>query len=207
MSKTARKRAVRLRSSNRFKCLLCYLFCFAMPLLWQLICLRRVYPYTLAGTAPDAAGHLLAAFPTLGGRLTPHPLPQTAGAEALRAALAARENAWLRLVAVSVAAAWAFTLLMQLIWRFTHTRALQTAQATQRAVRHYRLNMLLILLINAAFAALLWLFGGRYIAGFTHWDALVYFGAYGLNVLAALLTSRLAAPPAISGKHGFFKRI
>ena len=99
------------------------------------------------------------------------------------------------------------TLLLQLIWRWSHTRGLQGAKAVNRAVAHYRLSMLVILLINAALAVAVWLLGVQFIAGRGLWDYLTYFGAYGLNVIAAIVCFRLAAPPAISGKKAFFKRL
>ena len=77
----------------------------------------------------------------------------------------------------------------------------------RRAKATYRLNLLVILLINAAVALLLYLSGVQHIPGRTVWDWLVYFPAFGLNVLAAMICFRLAAPPAISGKHAFFKRL
>ena len=36
--------AVRLRWSNRVKCLMCYLVCFALPLLWQAAASLWIYP-------------------------------------------------------------------------------------------------------------------------------------------------------------------
>lgn len=55
--------AVRLRWSNRVKCLMCYLVCFALPLLWQAAASLWIYPLKLTGTAPNVALHLQAALP------------------------------------------------------------------------------------------------------------------------------------------------
>ena len=55
--------AVRLRWSNRGKCLMCYLVCFALPLLWQAAASLWIYPLKLTGTAPNVALHLQAALP------------------------------------------------------------------------------------------------------------------------------------------------
>ena len=55
--------AVRLRWSNRVKCLVCYLVCFALPLLWQAAASLWIYPLKLTGTAPNVALHLQAALP------------------------------------------------------------------------------------------------------------------------------------------------
>lgn len=75
------------------------------------------------------------------------------------------------------------------------------------AIRTYRLTLLWLCAVNAAFAAVVWLAGVRWIPGRTGWDLAAYFGCYALNVLAAAAVSRLAAPPAISGRHAFFKRL
>ena len=39
--------AVRLRWSNRVKCLMCYLVCFALPLLWHAAASLWIYPCLL----------------------------------------------------------------------------------------------------------------------------------------------------------------
>ena len=51
----AAARRIRIRRTNRLKCLVCYLVCFALPVLWQFIGLWLIYPYKLAATAPNAA--------------------------------------------------------------------------------------------------------------------------------------------------------
>lgn len=130
-----------------------------------------------------------------------------AAPQAVRAAMTVREQSWLALVAVCALAAWLVTLIAQLIWRGANHKPTQAARATQAAILAYRLNMLVIWLCNAAFAAALWFLGARQIAGFAQWDALCYFGAYLLNPLAAICVSRLAAPPTLSARHGFFKRL
>ena len=96
---------------------------------------------------------------------------------------------------------------MQLLWRAGQRSAIQPARATRRAIRTYRLTLLCLCAVNAAFAAVVWLAGVRWIPGRTGWDLAAYFGCYALNVLAAAAVSRLAAPPAISGRHAFFKRL
>ena len=63
--------AVRLRWSNRVKCLMCYLVCFALPLLWQAAASLWIYPLKLTGTAPNVALHLQAALP-----FSPAPMPR-----------------------------------------------------------------------------------------------------------------------------------
>ncbi|MDO4349342.1 MAG: hypothetical protein Q4C35_01785 [Eubacteriales bacterium] len=202
-------RRIRIRRTNRLKCLACYLVCFALPPLWQLAGLWLVYPYKLAATAPNAAAALaglvpLPALKSLAQRCTE---PVHATPEAIRAAMAAREQSWLAFVAACALAAWLATLVLQLIWRAASHKPTQAARATQAAILAYRLNMLVIWLCNAAIAAVVWFFGARQIAGFGLWDALCYFGVYLLNPLAAVCVSRLAAPPTLSARHGFFKRL
>ncbi len=201
----------RVRYSNRFKCLLCYVVAFALPLVWQWAALAFIYPYKLAGTAPNAAQTLMELLPFLQGALQPLAQAATAAANAtpdmLRAALAAREQAWFALVCGCLLCAWLLTLVLQLVWRFTRRAGIATAQATRRAIRAYRLWLLVIGLVALVFAALLWLMGVRRIPGVGVWDGLCYFAAYGLCVLAAAVVSRLAAPPALSGRHGYFKRL
>lgn len=202
-----RKRRLRMRSGNHLQCLLCYLIVFSVPLVWQYIMLRMVYPWKLAATAPDVAAHLLAAFPFLDGWLSPIAASTADNASALRDVLAAREQVWLWALGVCAACAWLLTLLVQLIWRFANRSPILSARATARAIRSYRLTMLIVWLLNAAIAAGVWLFGVAFIAGRTLWDHLVSFGVFLLIPLAAAIVSRLAASPAISGKHAFFKRI
>ena len=206
------ERRVRTRFTNRFKCLLCYLICFSIPLLWQAAGLFFVYPYRLAGTAPSVAANVAHAVPALASALESYAqaadLSRAAGnPNALAAAIAARDAQWRAAVGGWFALAWLMTLLIQLLWRATHAKATLASRATSRAVRAYRLSFFAILLINALFAAALWLVGARFIAGRTAWDYLAYFAAYILNLIAALCCFRLAAPPVLSGKHAFFKRL
>ena len=175
--------AVRLRWSNRAKCLMCYLVCFALPLLWQAAASLWIYPLKLTGTAPNVALHLQAALPF-------SPAPLDALARSGEAAAATPE-----------------ALRAALLWRAGRRSAIQPARAARRAIRTYRLTLLWLCAVNAAFAAVVWLAGVRWIPGRTGWDLAAYFGCYALNVLAAAAVSRLAAPPAISGRHAFFKRL
>lgn len=208
---SVRKRRMRIRYTNRFKCLLCYLVSFSLPLLWQLAANFLVYPYKLAGTAPDVAGQLASAFPflraPLGAAASSAAIPAVATAASLSTALAAREESWLRFLAGCALLAWLLTLLVQLLWRFLHRSPLLAARACRAAVRAYRLTMLCVLILNAAIAGAVWYFGVRHVAGRTLWDFAAAFGVYALNVLAAFCVSRLAAPATLSGKHAFFKRL
>lgn len=206
----SRKR-LRLRTSNHFKVLLCYLVSFALPVLWQLAGLWLVYPNKLINTAPAIAETLLKLLPfrpeALAAAAQAAALPGTADPALWQQAAAVRDQHWLIWLAVCFAAAWLITLLVQLIWRIRHSRAINAAKLCRRARRSYRLHLLIILCLNLLTALIIWLTGVQHIPGRTLWDWLVYFPAYGLNVLAAILCFRLAAPPAISGKHGFFKRL
>ena len=202
--------AVRLRWSNRVKCLVCYLVCFALPLLWQAAA-------SLWNLPPQTDGHRAqrGAASASGSALFPAPLEALARSgeaaaatpEALRAALFSREQSWLWFLAACALAAWLITLAVQLLWRAGRRSAIQPARAARRAIRTYRLTLLWLCAVNAAFAAVVWLAGVRWIPGRTGWDLAAYFGCYALNVLAAAAVSRLAAPPAISGRHAFFKRL
>lgn len=208
---SAKARRSRVRYSNRIKCLLCYLICFSLPLLWQAAALVLIYPYKLAGTAPNIAANLMQAFPFLAPFLTSAAQaavsPVDGTSAALLQALSFRENAWLWSVGASLFSAWAITLVLQLIWRCTHARVVLAARAAASAIHAYRLAQTVIWLVNALFACALWFLGVRFIAGKTLWDYLAYFLAYALTPLAAFVCFRLAAPPALSGKHGFFKRL
>ena len=185
------RRPMRIRFTNRFKCLVCYLIVFPLPLLWQMLALRWIYPYKLAGTAPELMEALR--FIT----------PEDASVHSL---LAARDSNWLMLVFLCAIAAWALVLLLQLLWRFSRRKS-GGLRATQRAVHTYRLMMLLIWGVSLGAAALLWQFGVRLIEGRTLWDLIVYFVFYLLLPLPAAIVSRLAAPSMLSGKHAFFKRL
>lgn len=133
------------------------------PSLW-------IYPLKLTGTAPNVALHLQAALP-----FSPAPLEALARSgeaaaatpEALRAALFSREQSWLWFLAACALAAWLITLAVQLLWRAGRRSAIQPARAARRAIRTYRLTLLWLCAVNAAFAAVVWLAGVRWIPGRT----------------------------------------
>lgn len=203
----ARKRSLRIRAGNHTVCLICYAVAFAIPVLWEYAALRLIYPWKLASTAPDVNAHLLDAFPMLSRWLSPIAVPTAGTAFSLREMLAEREANWLTALALFALLAWGLTLLVQLGWRFANRNPVFSARSTVRAIRAYRLTMIVIWMINAAIAASVWYFGVQHITGRTLWDYLVSFGIYLLNPLSALFVSRFAASPAISGKHAFFKRL
>lgn len=202
-----RKRPLRMRSSSHPACLLCYLLAFSLPLVWEYTALELIYPWKLAATAPDVTAHLLAAFPFLDRWISPTVTLTGGQPFSLRDLLAVREQVWLTFLGSSAVAAWSITLLIQLLWRFMHRKPFFSARHTARAIRSYRLTMIFLWLMNAAVAAAVWVFGVQFITGRTLWDYLVCFGIYLLNPLAAAFVSRLAASPAISGKHAFFHRL
>lgn len=194
---------------NRAKVLLCYLVVWGLALLLPYLGLSAVYPYKLAGTAPVLSQTI--------GQL---PLPeaarlalQTAALEnpdtqtALSEALAARDLAWRYVVGGVILISWGASLLWQLIWRAMYLRPRQGARSAMRAVATYRWSMMGIWVLNAVAAGVLFLVGVRNIGGRTGWDYLLYFGGFVLIPLAAMACFRLAAPPPISGKHAFFKRL
>lgn len=208
---TKRIKPLRLRSSNRIKVLLCYLICFALPLLWQWAGLRLLYPYKLANTAPSIADTLTALLPAANSSLPAMAqsaqLP-TQGDPALWAeTLQLRDRHWLLFLGACFLAAWVMTLAIQLLWRFRHRKGVNASRVADKARRSYRLHLLVILLVNAAFALFIHLAGVQHIPSRTLWDLLAYYPAYGLNALAAMACFRLAAPSVISGKHAFFKRL
>ena len=185
------RRPMRIRFTNRFKCLVCYLIAFPLPLLWQVLALRRIYPYKLAGTAPELMDALR--FIT----------PEDASLQSL---LAARESNWLMLVFLCAIAAWVLVLLLQLLWRFSRRKS-GGLRATQRAVHTYRMMMLFVWGASLGCAALVWQFGVQLIPGRTLWDLIAYFVFYLLLPFPAAIVSRLAAPSILSGRHAFFKRL
>lgn len=203
---------VAARYHNRTKVLLCYVLAWGLALLLPYVALRYVYPYKLAGTAP-----LLFANPAA----LPLPLPEAAlqalqtaaglgqGAEtpALRDVLAMRDAVWRVAVAVVTALCWALSLLIQLLWRARYVRPRQGARAAMRAVTTYRLTLLAVVALNLLGALAVYLMGVRWISGRTVWDAILYFLGFAMAPLAAFVCSRLAAPPAISGHHAFFRRL
>jgi len=206
-----RIKRLRLRTSGGIKPLLCYLICFALPLLWQYAGLWMVYPYKLAHTAPAIADTLLKLLPlqpaALEAAAMEAALPTASDPSLWSASLSLRDEHWQLYVAVCFVFAWAATLLIQLGWRIRHSKGLNAAKLCRHAKTSYRIQLFIIMLVNAAVALLVYLSGVQHIPGRTAWDYLVYFPAYLLNVLAAMLCFRLAAPPAISGKHAFFKRL
>ena len=187
-----RRRPMRIRYTNRFKCFLCYLIAFAIPLLWQALALRWIFPYKLAATSPKL----------------PESLQFFSASEdaSLQTLLAVREKNWLTLVALCALVSWALVLIIQLLWRVTRLVS-SGLRSTQRAVHSYRLMMLLVWAFSAASAAILWQLGVHLIEGRTVWDLVTYFVFYLLLPFSAAVVSRLAAPSALSGRHAFFKRL
>ena len=206
-----KKTRFRLQYHNRTKVLLCYVLAWGLAILLPYLGLIWLYPDKLAGAAPEVSQSLLSlplALPDAVERLL-QTTAYTQGMDqkALLAAMEARDLVWRYGVGGVVALAALAILVWQLLWRAKYTRPKQAARAAMRAVADYRLSMAGIVALNAVFALALYLFGVRWIGGRTGWDYLVYFGGFILNPLAAMVCFRLAAPPAISGKHSFFIRL
>ena len=200
----------RLRYSNRTKVLLCYLAAFGLPVLWMLAGLFWGYPYKLAGSAPHIAETLLGLFQGQARLAAAASAAQTsAGAspELWRQALQHREQQWLLFWTAVWAANWLLTLLLQLGWRIRHQKPCFAARNILRAIRDYRLTQTVIWAVNLAGGAALWLLGVQFVQGRTGWDYVIYFCPFLLNGLAAIVCFRLAAPPVLSGKGAFFKRL
>jgi len=204
-------RKIRVRYSNKTKVLICYALTWSLALLLPAVGLLWVFPYTLVGTAPGIAENLATAVPVLSGWLADSiraaAFTEGMSPQLLADALAARDLQWRVFVGGLTALHWALCLLIQFIWRSVYTRPVGIARAAHRAVRTYRLTFLGIVLLGAAGGALVYLLGMRFIGGRTVWDWLLCMGGFVLNVLASLVCFRLAAPPAISGKRAFFKRL
>ncbi|HNW86031.1 MAG TPA: hypothetical protein PKJ47_03745 [Candidatus Limiplasma sp.] len=201
----------RIPTHNRTKVLLCYLLAWGVALLLPYLGLTRLYPYKLAGSAPEVSQSVLSlplALPgTVKELLTAAQFSSDMSPAALSVAIAARDRLWRYAVAGVMALAALLSLLWQLLWRVRYRRPKQAARAAMRAVMDYHLSMAGIIALNALMALALYLLGVRWIGGRTVWDYLVYFSGFVLNPLAAMVCFRLAAPPAISGKHGFFRRL
>lgn len=207
----AKAASTRVKYHNRTKVLLCYLLAWGLALLLPYLGLKYIYPYKLAGSAPELAQSLLDLNLTLPG-LSGDSLAATAltaGMEqgALTAALTARDLVWRYVVGGIVGLAAVLSLLWQLLWRVRFMRPRQAAKAALKAVTGYRWSMAGIWGLNAVMALVLYLIGVRWIGGRTVWDYVVYFGGFVLVPMAAWVCFRFAAPPAISGRHGFFKRL
>lgn len=208
MSKAA---GTKIKYHNRTKVLLCYALAWGLALLLPYLGLRELYPYKLAGTAPDlraAAAALPFALPQAArDALAASAIPAAYNTAALSAALAARDLVWRVAVGAFTALGWLISLLWQLLWRAGVSRPRPAARAALHAVRSYRWSMLGIFLVNLLLALGVYLLGVHAIADRTAWDYVLYFSGFVLNPIAALLCFRLAAPPTISGKHAFFRRL
>ena len=196
-------RPLRVRYSNHFKCLLCYLIVFLLPLLAQGMGLVWIYPYKLSGTAPDLGQTLPEVLPGLS--------PLLEGLQSrlsgLVPGLTSRELLWLLFLGSCGFAAWLLTLLIQLLWRLSHGKATFAARRVRRGVHSMRWMLLLLWLLNAAFAFGIWMLGLGFVPRKTPWDYLCCYPLYLLNPLCAWVVSRLAAPPVLSSRNGFFKRL
>lgn len=202
---------VRVKYSNKTKVMICYLLCWALALSLPLAALVWVYPYTLVGTAPKLAENLGSVVPAvkqwLGETLAATAPMGGASSTAMAQATAERDLQWRIFLAGCFAAAWLISLAAQLVWRSLYRHPFQAARTGRRAVHTYRVTLLVIAGVNAAGALLVYFLGMRFISGKTHWDWLLYMDGFALNLAAAWICFRWAAPPAISGKHAFFKRL
>ena len=196
----------RVKYHNRTKVLLCYLLAWGLALAVPFAALAWLYPFKLAGTAPQLAAPLAGLAIAL-PQAAREALAAGGSGAALTQALAARDLLWRYTVAGVAAAAWLASLLLQLLWRVRFARPRHGARSVQRAVAAYRAALLAVLGINVLGALLVVLLGLRLVAAPTVWDYLIYFCGFAANPLAALCCFRLAAPPAISGRHAFFKRL
>ena len=212
------KSMIHIHYHNRTKVLLIYLVCWGVAALVPLAGLWWLYPNKLAGSAPLLSQNLMEwmrQFPqlpflpfsdTLRGALDTVLAGAAVQGDALEQYLAARDLIWQSVASLLGILAWALTLLFQLIWRVFSGRSALTQKKAKRAVHRYHLYMLFLWLLNGLFVAALHLVGMGAIRNFGVWDLLVYTNGYLLNLLAAILCFRNAAPSSISGRQAFFRR-
>lgn len=202
---------LRVKYHSGLKVLLCYLVCWGAAALLTFAALYWLFPYKLVGTSPNAPENLSRVFPFLRAPLSGLTAALRVDAQAdvatISRAMLLRDLYWRQMVGLCVGVAMLLSLLVQLCWRASFTRARRASRAVSRAVRWYRLLMTLILLLNVGMAAFVYLIGVRFIADKTAWDYVVYFGGFALTLLASVLCFRLAAPPTLSGYRAFFKRL
>lgn len=209
--KAPKPRRMTTRYTNRTKVLLCYVAAWGLALALPTAGLLLLFPYTLVGTAPSVLENLSAALPGIAPRLEGlvrlTTLSQGMSAQALAHTLALRDQQWCLFVGGLQVFVWLASLLVQLGWRSLYRHPLHAARTACRAVRTYRLTLLGIFLLNALGGLAVYWLGLQFVAGKTAWDWLLTLNGFALTVLAAFLCFRLAAPPALSGKHSFFKRL
>lgn len=201
--------APRIRYHNRLKVLLCYVLAWGLALLVPYLALKYLYPYKLAGAAPDLRYALSGVALPQAARdaLEASAIPAGAGRQALLTALNARDWVWRYAVGGVVAVAWLLSLVWQLGWRAAFMRPAEGARAALKAVRAYRWSLAGIVGLNLLGALLLYATGLQWVVGRTGWDYAVCFCGFAIIPLAAMACFRLAAPPAISGKRAFFRRL
>lgn len=206
-----RRSKQRRRVAGAIKVLLCYLLCFGLALGLPLAGLQWIYPYRLVGTAPGIARHVMQVLPFLNKPLldvvNKTTLMEGMAADEITGVLAMRDDVWRIFVALCLVIAWILSVLLQLLWRGAYRRPLQLSRVTHRAIRTYRMTLLGIVVLNVLAGLMVYVLGVRFIAGRTLWDWLLYMGGFFLIILAAWACFRFAAPPAISGKRAFFKRL
>ena len=201
----------KMRHTNKTKVIFCYAILWSLAILVPLAGLWWVFPYKLVGTSPEIAKTVAEIVPGLQGVLA-ESIQAASFSEGMTAVelgdmIAARDLQWRVFVGGLAALLWIISLNVQLIWRSFYVRPVGVTKASFRAVRSYRLTMLCILALNAGGAFLVYAMGMQFITGRTLWDWLIYMNGFALNALAAFVCFRFAAPPAISGKYSFFKRL
>jgi len=206
-----RPKRIRVRYGNRARVLLLYLLTWSLAMMVPLAGLVWVYPYTLVGASPPLAEHVAAIAPFakswLEGIIREATVTEGMSAASIAGALAARDLQWRVFLAGCHLVCWFASLCIQLGWRSLYRRPLGVASAARRALRTYRITLFIVLLINGLGALLVHFLGLRFIGGKNIWDWLISMNGFGLNLAAAWLCFRLGAPPAISGKRAFFRRL
>jgi len=167
----------------------------------------KVYPSELNSAAPAIAKHLAEAFPGASTWLQGYIDSAEGRGGASQAAKQAADTQWCVFIGAVTAAAWLTSLFAQLCWRSFYVSPVRLARAARQAIRSYRLLLLAIVLANIAASASIYGLGLRFVEGRTIWDWILSMGGFALNIIAAFLSFRLAAPSSISGKRSFFRRL
>jgi len=204
---TVRIQQMKTKYTNRVKVLVFYIVVWFLAVFLPIAGLVKVYPSELNSAAPAIAKHLAEAFPGASSWLQGYMDSAEGRNGTSQEAKQAADTQWCVFVGTVTAAAWLTSLFAQLCWRSFYVSPVRPARAARQAIHSYRLLLLAIILANLAASACIYGLGLRFVAGRTVWDWTLSMGGFALNIIAAFLSFRFAAPPSISGKRSFFRRL
>jgi len=204
---TVQVRQTKTKYTNRVKVLIFYIVIWCLAIFLPVAGLVKVYPSELNSAAPAIAKHLAEAFPGSSTWLQGYIDSAEGRNGTSQAAKQEADLQWCFFIGAVTAATWLASLFTQLCWRSFYVSPVRPARAARQAIQSYRLLLLAIILANMAASASIYGLGLRFVEGRTAWDWALSMGGLALNILAAFLSFRFAAPPSISGKHSFFKRL